>query len=63
MRKLASTIAALVVVLPSLASAEDMIQVDVQVLEINKTKLYRVGLDWTRTSGRSRAVRWTCFSG
>jgi Flp pilus assembly secretin CpaC len=26
----------------------DLIQVDVQVLEINKSKLYKVGLDWSR---------------
>ncbi|MEK7476382.1 MAG: hypothetical protein AAB152_12220 [Candidatus Coatesbacteria bacterium] len=26
----------------------DLIQVDVQVLEINKSKLYKVGLDWAR---------------
>jgi Flp pilus assembly secretin CpaC len=31
-----------------LASADDLIQVDVQVLEINKSKLYKVGVDWTR---------------
>lgn len=30
------------------AHAEDMIQIDVQVLEIDKSKLAQVGLDWTR---------------
>jgi pilus assembly protein CpaC len=30
------------------AAAEDLIRVDVRVIDINKTKLHKVGLDWSR---------------
>jgi len=33
---------------PSVRMPEDLIEVDVQVVEVNKTRLTRAGLDWTR---------------
>lgn len=48
---------------PPVADPEEMIEVDVQVLEVNRTKLTRAGLDWERLlespSISSLAVRET----